>query len=248
MNLTSFTTRGGREACRARTRMAALVLAGAALTAVGGTGCQSADPSSSADPSASAGQPPGAEDTPPESLPSPSTSRSSSPSSSPSPSDGTARPRPDHRPLGQADGAVPSGTRVFDDLPAVSNLEPALRTALRRAATDAAKAGVTFTVNSGWRSAAYQEELFRKAIAEHGSKEEAARWVATPATSQHVSGKAVDLGTFRATTWLSGHGAAYGLCQIYRNEPWHYELRPAATSHGCPPMYADPTDDPRMGQ
>ena len=48
--------------------------------------------------------------------------------------------------------------------------------------------------------------------------------------------------TWLAAGWLSGHGARYGLCQIYGNEPWHYELR----SGGCPPMYADPTDDPRM--
>ena len=38
----------------------------------------------------------------------------------------------------------------------------------------------------------------------------------------------------------------YGLCRIYGNEPWHYELRPDAVDHGCPPMYADPTHDPRM--
>ena len=46
--------------------------------------------------------------------------------------------------------------------------------------------------------------------------------------------------------WLSEHGAAYGLCQIYRNEPWHFELRPRAIESGCPPMYPDPTHDPRM--
>ncbi|MEA2506346.1 MAG: zinc D-Ala-D-Ala carboxypeptidase [Actinomycetota bacterium] len=36
------------------------------------------------------------------------------------------------------------------------------------------------------------------------------------------------------------------LCQIYSHEPWHYELRLKAIDHGCPPMYADPTHDPRM--
>ena len=36
------------------------------------------------------------------------------------------------------------------------------------------------------------------------------------------------------------------LCQIYSNEPWHYELRPEAIDYGCPTMYADPTHDPRM--
>jgi hypothetical protein len=70
--------------------------------------------------------------------------------------------------------------------------------------------------------------------------------VATPATSSHVSGDAIDIGPAEATAWLSAHGAAYGLCQIYENEPWHYELRPGAAAQGCPPMYADPTRDPRM--
>lgn len=49
-----------------------------------------------------------------------------------------------------------------------------------------------------------------------------------------------------AAAWLSGHGATYGLCQTYGNEPWRDELRPDAVDDGCPPMYADPTEDPRM--
>ena len=57
---------------------------------------------------------------------------------------------------------------------------------------------------------------------------------ATPATSLHVSGDAVDIGHADADAWLSQHGAAYGLCQIYRNEPWHFELRPEAVAQGCP--------------
>jgi len=146
-----------------------------------------------------------------------------------------------------AGGAVPAGTTVFDDdVPGVANLDPALLRALRRAATDAAADGVTIFVDSGWRSPAYQERLLDQAVSEYGSEAEAARWVATPRTSAHVSGDAVDVGRSDATAWLSQHGAAYGLCQIYGNEPWHYELRPDAAAHGCPPMYADPTHDPRM--
>ena len=63
-----------------------------------------------------------------------------------------------------------------------------------------------------------------------------------------MSGDAVEIGPSTAATWLSRHGADYGLCQIYRNEPWHYELRPKTIEQGCPPMYADPTQDPRMQQ
>lgn len=130
-------------------------------------------------------------------------------------------------------GAVPYPVRVFDDdTPAVANLDPALLDALRRAATDA---GIEFVVNGGWRSREYQAELFAAAVVKYGSAEEAARWVATPDTSAHVSGDAVDVGPAAARAWLAAHGARYGLCQIYRNEPWHYELRPEAIDHGCPP-------------
>jgi D-alanyl-D-alanine carboxypeptidase len=145
------------------------------------------------------------------------------------------------------DGVVPDGVTVFDDeYPAVANLDPALLGALRQAATDAAGDGVGFFVDSGWRSPQYQERLLREAVSRYGSEAEAARWVATADTSAHVSGDAVDIGHSDAAAWLSEHGAGYGLCQTYRNEPWHYELRPEAIGRGCPPMYADPTHDPRM--
>jgi zinc D-Ala-D-Ala carboxypeptidase len=156
--------------------------------------------------------------------------------------------RSEHRgALGEAGGAVPDGTTVFEDeIPGVANLDPALLGALRRAATAAADDGVELFVDSGWRSPEYQDQLLREAVSEHGSEREAARWVATAETSPHVSGDAVDIGPFDATAWLSEHGAEYGLCQIYRNEPWHYELRLEAIDYGCPPMYSDPTHDPRM--
>ena len=158
------------------------------------------------------------------------------------------RPRTElPRALGEADGAVPDRVTVFDDeYPAVANLDPALLGALRRAAEDAAGGGVELYVDSGWRSPEYQEQLLAEAISKYGSEEEAARWVATPNTSAHVSGDAVDIGHSDATAWLSEHGAEYGLCQIYGNEPWHYERRPEAVEEGCPPVYADPTHDPRM--
>jgi zinc D-Ala-D-Ala carboxypeptidase len=183
-----------------------------------------------------------------------SSSRASSSSTAASPID---VPRSEHRgprsghggALGQAGGAVPDGTTVFDGgIPGVANLDPALLGALRQAATDAAGGGVEFVVDSGWRSPEYQKQLFRQAVSKYGSEADAARWVATPNRSAHVSGDAVDIGPSGAAAWLSEHGAAYGLCQIYRNEPWHYELRPEAVDDGCPAMYADPTHDPRMQQ
>jgi len=153
----------------------------------------------------------------------------------------------DSGPLGEADGAIPDGTTIFDDdVPGVARLDPRLLDALREAAMDAANDGVEFHVDSGWRSRAYQEQLLHDAISKYGSEAAAARWVATPSTSPHVTGDAVDIGHSDAAAWLSSHGAEYGLCQIYGNEPWHYELRPEAAGQGCPAMYADPTHDPRM--
>jgi hypothetical protein len=147
------------------------------------------------------------------------------------------------------DGALPDGVTVFDDdYPGIANLDPDLLQALREAATDAADDGIEFYVNSGWRSPEYQDQLLREAVSEYGSEAEAARWVATADTSAHVSGNAVDIGSFEAAAWLSEHGAKYGLCQIYSNEPWHYELRPQAIDRGCPHMYADPTHGRRMRQ
>ena len=128
----------------------------------------------------------------------------------------------------------------------MSRLDPALLRALRKAASDAEGDAVTFTVDSGWRSRTFQEQLFRQAVSEYGSTAKAARWVAIPGRSTHESGDAVDIGPSDATAWLSRNGARYGLCQIYANEPWHYELRPGAIDHGCPRLYADPTKDPRM--
>jgi zinc D-Ala-D-Ala carboxypeptidase len=149
----------------------------------------------------------------------------------------------------EADGVIPDGARVsvFDEeIPAVGRLDPDLLDALRRAATDAGADGLGLRVNSGWRSPEYQQQLLLDAVAEHGSQEEAERWVSTPETSAHVSGDAVDIGPSSAAAWLSEHGAAHGLCQTYANEPWHFELRPEAVDGRCPRMYADPTEDPRM--
>lgn len=146
-------------------------------------------------------------------------------------------------------GHIPAGGAldVFDDdAPALTRLDPALLDALRRAASDAAVGGVEFEVNSGWRSAEYQQWLRQEAVTTYGSEQEAARWVASAEASSHVTGDAVDIGPLTATDWLAQRGADYGLCQTYANEPWHYELRLEAIGGVCPQAYADATEDPRM--
>lgn len=139
------------------------------------------------------------------------------------------------------DGYIATGGSVspFDDeLPAIARLDPALRSAMQAAATAAIADGFEFVVTSGWRSAAYQQSLLDEATVTYGSLEEARKWVNTPELSAHVTGDAVDIGFTDANSWLSQHGADYGLCQTYANEMWRFEL---ATAPGglCPEQKSD---------
>jgi D-alanyl-D-alanine carboxypeptidase len=69
---------------------------------------------------------------------------------------------------------------------------------------------------------------------------EARKFVLPPELSSHVRGDAVDVGPTKAAFWFAEHGSDYGLCQMYSNEVWHYEL---ATGPGgeCPPQRSDAT-------
>ena len=134
--------------------------------------------------------------------------------------------------------AALSAGRIDTSRPTVAHLDPALLAAVEAAARDARADGVALGVTSGWRSRAHQQRLLDEAVASRGSLAEARRFVATPDTSAHVTGDAVDVGPREADAWLHAHGPAYGLCQVFANEPWHFEL---ATSPGgtCPPMLPD---------
>lgn len=140
-----------------------------------------------------------------------------------------------------ADGELAAGEALspFDDeAPAVRKLDGPLLDAVRRAARDAQAQGITMTVTSGWRSKEYQQRLLDRAVTRYGSLDAARRYVNTPEKSTHVAGKALDIGPTAADYWLIQHGARYGLCQVYANEIWHFELRtdPGGT---CPPQLPD---------
>jgi len=128
------------------------------------------------------------------------------------------------------------------DVPAITRLRPALRDALQSAAQDARGSGVDIVVTSGWRDQRYQDWLRDRAIAQGGEKQ-AEETVAAGATSRHLTGDAIDVGPLDADSWMQQHGARYGLCQIYANEMWHYEL---ATAPGgtCPTLYPDASARP----
>ncbi len=119
--------------------------------------------------------------------------------------------------------------------PAVGYLNPALLTAVQQAAGAAAADGITMTITSGWRSPEFQQQLLDDAVATYGSLAAARLYVQTPERSKHVLGQAVDLGGPAADAWLQTNGARFGLCRIYANEPWHFELAVDAAG-GCPPM------------
>jgi D-alanyl-D-alanine carboxypeptidase len=119
--------------------------------------------------------------------------------------------------------------------PALGQLDPALLNAVQEAARVAASQGVDLRITSGWRSKGFQQRLFEDAVTRYGSVDVAREFVASPEVSKHVAGQAVDVAPVEADQWLIGNGVRFGLCQIYANEIWHFEL--AVDEHGnCPPL------------
>ncbi|MDY6869360.1 MAG: M15 family metallopeptidase [Actinomycetota bacterium] len=130
---------------------------------------------------------------------------------------------------------------AFDvENPIVGRLDPALLTAVQEATRAAAAVGVQVEINSGWRSIGFQERLFEDGVRTYGSVEVARKFVASPQTSMHVVGRAVDVGGPDAAAWMSRNGPRFGLCQVYANELWHYELT-ADANGACPPMKPNAT-------
>ena len=119
--------------------------------------------------------------------------------------------------------------------PAVGRLDPALLNAIQQAAAVANQQGIDLRINSGWRSRGFQQRLFDDAVQRYGSADIARQYVASPDESKHVVGEAVDVAPVEADKWLIRNGAQFGLCQIYANELWHFEL--AVDPQGnCPPL------------
>lgn len=119
-------------------------------------------------------------------------------------------------------------------------------TALHHLIFQSRSIGITIIPISGFRTIAYQESLFRRAVAKYGSEDTAVRWVARPGHSEHHTGLAIDLGDeenpagdletpfeqTRAFHWLQDNAAQFGFELSYpRNnqhgvnyEPWHWRF------------------------
>ena len=84
---------------------------------------------------------------------------------------------------------------------------------------EAAHAGVQIGVTDSYRSYETQVDLARrKGLYSQGGL------AATPGTSQHGWGKAVDVDTnSRGTQWLRANASRFGFTTIPR-EPWHWQF------------------------
>ena len=119
--------------------------------------------------------------------------------------------------------------------PVLALLDPSLLKAVQDAARSGAAEGIDMKITSGWRSKGFQQRLFDDAVRNYGSVDSARQFVASPEVSKHVTGEAVDIAPVDADHWLIRNGPRFGLCQIYANEIWHFEL--AVDEQGkCPPL------------
>ncbi|GAA2066862.1 M15 family metallopeptidase [Catenulispora yoronensis] len=126
-----------------------------------------------------------------------------------------------------------------DDAWAVSGLTPPTRAALTAAQAAAARVGVTLTVNSGYRSDAYQQRVYDCWVKQTGSVREARLHALPPNESAHVQGIALDIAPPSSAEWLARTHGGYGLCRRYANEPWHFEYQ-VSYKKGCPALLSHP--------
>jgi peptidoglycan hydrolase-like protein with peptidoglycan-binding domain len=109
---------------------------------------------------------------------------------------------------------IPNGKQMRSDAAAAFN----------RMHAAAARAGINLHVNSGFRSMAEQQELYRQYL--NGTGNLAAR----PGYSNHQGGIAVDVnvGSTSSATyrWMAAHADEFGFKRTVPSEPWHWEYRP----------------------
>lgn len=123
----------------------------------------------------------------------------------------------------------------------VTDLNIYVKNRFLAAQSEARREGVTLVITSGFRTAARQDYLYKRAIAKYGSAEEASKWVLPPDKSHHPDGIALDVnypGDPEDTKWLELNGYKYGLCRVYKNEWWHFEPL-VAPGETCPPLVAN---------
>lgn len=114
----------------------------------------------------------------------------------------------------------------------------ATRDAFVEMAAAAALDGVEIMADSGYRSAAYQRQIYQRKMGEGDDFYDIARGVAPPGYSEHMLGTVLDLvpskwtfSTTAADQWLVENGAEFAFIQSYPQksdrgftwEPWHWK-------------------------
>ena len=101
-------------------------------------------------------------------------------------------------------------------------------------------AGLSFVLNSGYRSAAYQQRIFDCWVKQLGSPQAARQYALPPNESAHVQGYAMDIAPPPAASWLESTAGKYGLCRRYEDETWHFEYQARYKTQGCPALLPHP--------
>ena len=83
----------------------------------------------------------------------------------------------------------------------------------------AALAGISLTIESGFRTHAEQEVLYSEWRRGRGNR------AAKPGESNHQSGRALDISVKNPETytWLAANASAFGFKRTVASEPWHWE-------------------------
>ncbi|MEY9891757.1 hypothetical protein ABIA35_005767 [Catenulispora sp. MAP12-49] len=127
-----------------------------------------------------------------------------------------------------------------DEAVKFSGMTRGTQAAFLSAQKDAKAAGLGFVLNSGYRSAAYQQRVFDCWVKQLGSPQAARQYALPPNESAHVQGYAMDIAPPSAASWLEASQGKYGLCRRYADETWHFEYQARYKTQGCPALLPHP--------
>jgi LAS superfamily LD-carboxypeptidase LdcB len=167
------------------------------------------------------------------------TPSSSSKSSTPTPSKTSSTPS--DPPVGEGgDCETTTHDTPADEAMKFSGMTRSTQSAFLAAQKAAQAAGQAFVLNSGYRSAAYQQRIFDCWVKQLGSAQAARKYALPPDQSAHVQGYAMDIAPPSAAAWLQATNGQFGLCRRYEDETWHFEYQSYYKTKGCPALLAHP--------
>ena len=120
---------------------------------------------------------------------------------------------------------------------------PEVKTAFSRMAEAAKQDSIDLIVDSGFRSASFQERIIRQRLEDGQNMQEVLTMVAPPGYSEHETGRAVDLvpsealfASSKIYLWLTENASRFGFRESYPEstadsmswEPWHWYYSPVA--------------------